>query len=118
MPLYQCTSPQGLIDDSQRENIAAEIARIHSGATGAPPSIVTVVFSDADKGKLFNDGQASNRSVLLGVIRAGRPAATRKKIVTDLSQAWVGITGQAEADVLVILVEESNSSDSIRMGLE
>jgi hypothetical protein len=42
----------------------------------------------------------------------------RKKIVTELSQAWVGITGQAEADVLVILVEESNSSDSIRMGLE
>jgi hypothetical protein len=37
---------------------------------------------------------------------------------TELSQAWVGITGQAEADVLVILVEESNSSDSIRMGLE
>ena len=29
MPLYQCISPQGLIDDSQRENIAAEITRIH-----------------------------------------------------------------------------------------
>jgi phenylpyruvate tautomerase PptA (4-oxalocrotonate tautomerase family) len=55
---------------------------------------------------------------VVGVIRAGRPAATRKKIVTELSQAWVGITGQAEPDVLVILVEESNSSDSIRLGLE
>jgi phenylpyruvate tautomerase PptA (4-oxalocrotonate tautomerase family) len=79
MPLYQCISPQGLIDDSQRENIAAEITHIHSGATGAPPSIVTVVFSDADKGKLFNDGQASNRSVVVGIIRAGRPAPTRKR---------------------------------------
>jgi phenylpyruvate tautomerase PptA (4-oxalocrotonate tautomerase family) len=118
MPLYQCISPQGLIDDSQRKNIAAEITRIHSGATGAPPSIVTVAFSDADKGTLFNDGQASTRSVVVGVIRAGRAAPTRKKIVAELSQAWVGITGQAEADVLVILVEESNSSDSIRMGLD
>jgi phenylpyruvate tautomerase PptA (4-oxalocrotonate tautomerase family) len=118
MPLYQCTSPQGLIDDSQRKSIAAEITRIHSGATGAPPSIITVAFSDADKGKLFTDGQVSNRSVVVGAIRGGRAAPTRKKIVTELSQAWVGITGQVEADVLVILVEEANSSDSIRMGLE
>jgi phenylpyruvate tautomerase PptA (4-oxalocrotonate tautomerase family) len=56
MPLYQCVRTGGLIDDSQRGNISKEIARIHSGATGAPGSIVTVVFSDADKGKLFNYG--------------------------------------------------------------
>ena len=77
MPLYQCVSPGGLIDDSQRENIAAEIARVHSGATGAP-SIVTVVFSDADKGKLFNDGQASNRSVRNATNALAGASATRR----------------------------------------
>jgi hypothetical protein len=39
-------------------------------------------------------------------------------ITHGVPQAWVGITGQGEADVPVILVEESNASDSIRMGLE
>ena len=37
MPLYQCISPEGLLDDSGRENIAGEITRIHCNATGAPP---------------------------------------------------------------------------------
>jgi phenylpyruvate tautomerase PptA (4-oxalocrotonate tautomerase family) len=29
MPIYHCNSPEGLRDESQRENIAREIARIH-----------------------------------------------------------------------------------------
>jgi len=39
MPIYQCISPQGLLDESQRENIAGEIARIHCDVTGAPRSV-------------------------------------------------------------------------------
>ena len=35
MPIYHCTSPGGLLDDSTRENIAKEITRIHCDATGA-----------------------------------------------------------------------------------
>ena len=39
MPIYQCIIPEGLLDESQRENIAGEITRIHCDATGGrdPP---------------------------------------------------------------------------------
>jgi hypothetical protein len=40
LPLYQCISPEGLLDDSVRENIAAEITRIHCNATGAPAGLI------------------------------------------------------------------------------
>jgi len=46
MPIYQCTSPGGLLDDSTRENIAKEITRIHCGATGAPASFVDALFRE------------------------------------------------------------------------
>jgi phenylpyruvate tautomerase PptA (4-oxalocrotonate tautomerase family) len=32
MPIYHCISPEGLRDESQRENIAEEITRIHKAA--------------------------------------------------------------------------------------
>ena len=44
MPIYQCISPEGLLDESQRKNIAEEITRIHCDATGAPRSFVNVLF--------------------------------------------------------------------------
>ena len=51
MPIYQCISPEGLPDESQRENIAGEITRIHCDATGAPRSFVNVVFQGMPNGR-------------------------------------------------------------------
>ena len=57
MPIYQCTSPGGLLDDSTTENIAKEITRIHCGATGAPASFVDVLFHETQEGRYFVEGQ-------------------------------------------------------------
>ncbi len=36
MPIYQCISPEGLLDESARGKLAEEITRIHCDATGIP----------------------------------------------------------------------------------
>jgi phenylpyruvate tautomerase PptA (4-oxalocrotonate tautomerase family) len=64
VPIYQGISLEGLLDESQRENIAGEITRIHCDATGAPRSFVDVVFQDMQNGHsiLFGDIRAAGMS--------------------------------------------------------
>ena len=116
MPLYQCISPEGLLDGSVRENIAGEITRIHCNATGAPPSFVNVLFLDTPRGKFFIEGRPSNHSVVLGRIRQGRDVATRQAMLRDLSQMWARLTGQSEGELLVVLSDDP-SENAMEAGL-
>lgn len=110
MPLYQCISPEGLLDDSGREKIAGEITRIHCNATGAPPSFVNVLFLDTPRGKFFIEGRPANHSVVLGRIRQGRDVATRQAMLRDLSQMWAHLTGQSEGELLVVLSDDPSEN--------
>jgi phenylpyruvate tautomerase PptA (4-oxalocrotonate tautomerase family) len=51
VPIYQCSSPEGLLDESARGKLAEEITRIHCDATGVPPSYVNVIFTDVPDGQ-------------------------------------------------------------------
>jgi len=105
MPIYQCFSPEGLLDESTRVKLAAEITRIHYDATGIPPSFVNVMFFDLPHGRYFVAGRPSPHSVVNGAIRFGRDLATRQRILRDLSQMWTRVTGQPEEELLVTLWE-------------
>jgi phenylpyruvate tautomerase PptA (4-oxalocrotonate tautomerase family) len=56
VPIYQCISPEGLLDESARGKLAEEITRIHCDATGVPPSFVNVIFTDVPDGRYFVAG--------------------------------------------------------------
>ena len=105
MPIYQCISPEGLIDESVRGKLAEEITRIHCDATGVPPSFVTVMFLDVPSGSYFVAGKPSAHSVLNGAIRVGRDLETRQRILRELSQMWTRLTGQTEGELLISLWE-------------
>ena len=105
MPIFQCTSPAGLLDDATKANIAKEITRIHSDATGAPESFVNVLFHEAQAGTYFVSGRPSGHSIVFGAIRRGRDVETRQSMLSDLSHMWARLTGQPEGEVLVTLAE-------------
>ena len=105
MPIYQCFSPEGLLGDTARADLAAEITRIHCGATGVPPSYVNVVFTDVPNGKYFVAGKPAAHSIVSGAIRAGHDVATRQRILRNLSLMWERITGQPEEELLLSLWE-------------
>jgi phenylpyruvate tautomerase PptA (4-oxalocrotonate tautomerase family) len=105
MPLYQCISPEGLLGESTRRDLAEEITRIHCDATGVPPSFVNVVFLDMPDGMYFVAGKPAAHSVLNVAIRVGRDLATRQRILRELSQMWTRLTGQAEGELLISLWE-------------
>ena len=105
MPIYQCISPEGLLDQSIMAQLAAEITRIHCDATGVPPSFVNVMFLDVPAGRYFVAGQPSTHSIVNGAIRFGRDLATRQRILGDLSRMWTRLTGQPEEELLISLWE-------------
>jgi phenylpyruvate tautomerase PptA (4-oxalocrotonate tautomerase family) len=105
MPFYQCISPEGLLDESARGQLAEQITRIHCDATGVPPSFVNVLFTDVPSGRYFVAGKPSRHCMLNGAIRVGRDLATRQRILQELSQMWTRLTGQTEGELLISLWE-------------
>jgi phenylpyruvate tautomerase PptA (4-oxalocrotonate tautomerase family) len=116
MPIYQCYCPEGLLTQSTREKIVAEIGRIHCDNTGAPPSFVNVQFLDLPEGRHFAAGRPSSHSVVFGNIRAGRSVETRHAMLREYSEMWTRLTGQTETEVLIALFEVP-AEDTIEAGL-
>jgi hypothetical protein len=63
------------------------------------------MFSTMPAGMYFVAGKPSGHTVVSGAIRVGRDLATRQRILTELSQMWSRLTGQAEGELLISLWE-------------
>lgn len=116
MPVYQCYSPKGLLTQSAKAEIADEITTIHTNATGAPELYVNVLFHEIAEGDCFVARKPAGHSYLFGAIRHGRDLETRQGMLRDLSQMWTRVTGQSEAELLVVL-NESDPANAMEAGL-
>jgi phenylpyruvate tautomerase PptA (4-oxalocrotonate tautomerase family) len=110
MPFYQCLVPEGSLSADTRATLAEAITDIHSTVTSAPRGFVNVVFLEYEPGTYFTAGKPHTSSVINGTIRAGRDRETRARLLTELSQAWVSITGQDAREVLIGLNEVDPTS--------
>lgn len=88
-----------------RAEIAEEITRIHTEATGAPRSFVNVVFQELPAGRIFTAGAPAPTSVIGGTIRAGRDSEVKRGMLTELSAMWERITGRSQRELLVGLTD-------------
>jgi phenylpyruvate tautomerase PptA (4-oxalocrotonate tautomerase family) len=116
MPIYQCWSPEELLTSSAKAAVAAEVTRIHCESTGAPASFVNVLFHQIDVGDCFVAGEVQARSYISGVIRHGRNLDTRQHMLRELSRMWTDLTGQPEAELIVVL-HEIDPANSVEAGL-
>ena len=77
MPLYECMSTAGTLNEDQREQIADAITQAHCELTGAPVALVHVIFSDIPRGNSYSGGKRATPTVIRGNIRAGRSDEVR-----------------------------------------
>jgi phenylpyruvate tautomerase PptA (4-oxalocrotonate tautomerase family) len=110
MPFYQCLVPAGSLSADKRSALAEAITEVHCGVTGAPRGFVNVLFAEYDPANYFTAGKPNDCSVIGGSIRAGRDRESRARLLTELSQAWVSITGQDPRKVLIALNEVDPTS--------
>ena len=115
MPVYTCTTTQGLLRPDQKTDIAREITRIHCELTGAPADFVHVLFQEMAPGDAFVGGEPMTRSIVRGLVRAGRPLELKARMLADLSAAWGKVSGQAPHDIFVAL-EDVPASHVIEAG--
>jgi phenylpyruvate tautomerase PptA (4-oxalocrotonate tautomerase family) len=116
MPLYQCLVPAGSIDAGTRTALAEAITTVHCSITGAPRGFANVLFVEYDPTAYFIAGKPNSCSVINATIRAGRDRETRARLLTELSQAWVSITGQDARKVLIGL-NEIDPTSTMEAGL-
>lgn len=116
MPIYQCYSPKGLLTKPAKAEIADQITSIHTNATGAPELYVNVLFHEIAEGNCFVARKPAAHSYLFGTVRHGRDVETRQTMLREFSQMWTHVTGQSEAEFLVVLTE-ADPANAMEAGL-
>lgn len=116
MPFYQCLVPAGSLGADTRATLADAITEIHCAVTGAPRGFVNVLFTEYDPSTYFTAGRPNTCSVINGNIRSGRDRETRARLLTELSNSWVSITGQ-DARSLLIGLNEVDPTSVMEAGL-
>ena len=117
MPIYQCSSPVGMLTDSMKAEIATAITDAHVEATGAPRVFVHVFFNELPPGIAYSAGELDTKiSGIQGAIRAGRPLEVKQKLIKRISASWSAITGQPEKQLLAGL-NEIDSDVTMEYGL-
>ncbi len=104
MPRYELTTDEDL-SGTQKAVLARAITEVHVSATGAPPSLVHVVFLTTGPGNTFVAGELRPGVHLQGWIRAGRDAETTTRLLRELSAVVARGTG-ALADAITVALRE------------
>jgi phenylpyruvate tautomerase PptA (4-oxalocrotonate tautomerase family) len=104
MPRYELTTDEELLG-AQKVALARSITEVHTNVTGAPPSLVHVVFLTTGPGNTFVAGEPRSGVYLQGWIRAGRDAETTTRLLCQLSAVVARDMG-APADAITVALRE------------
>ncbi|MGO4727961.1 MULTISPECIES: tautomerase family protein [unclassified Inquilinus] len=116
MPIYTWTSQEGTFSGRQRMALAKAVTDIHVGATGAPRSMVRIIFQTYPEGSGFFAESPSPVVFLLGHIRAGRTTETKHSMLKQLNDAAMEIGGIPN-DALAIVFEEILPGHGMEFGM-
>lgn len=94
MPFYQFIIPASSPSAGRKAEIAAAVTRVHTSVTGAPAHYVNVSFTEVPSGSLFAAGREVSSGRMVGIIRTGRSAETKRELITSLAAAWSEVTGE------------------------
>jgi phenylpyruvate tautomerase PptA (4-oxalocrotonate tautomerase family) len=105
VPFYQFTVPTGDATLAHKAEVAAAVTKVHAEVTGAPSAYVHCSFVEVPPGSIFVAGEAVTGPRMVGIIRSGRSAEVRGRLLHELADAWCEITGTRKNDVAIFLQE-------------
>jgi phenylpyruvate tautomerase PptA (4-oxalocrotonate tautomerase family) len=101
MPVYTVVTSTNALSDQTKATLAAEITKTHAAITGAPTSLIHVVFYDQPHANVFTDATPSQPILITGLTRAGRADSEKTRLAKELSANCSRVTGIPEARILV-----------------
>ena len=107
MPTYTVFAQTGRLSDAQKSRVAAEITRVHNEQTGAQTFFAQVIFQDVPEGNHFVGGAplANDHIFVHGQIRAGRDAATKRRLLERMLDAVITAASSKKVDTWVYIVD-------------
>ncbi len=105
MPYYQFTVPAGSPTLQHKAEIAALSTKVHTEVTGAPGRYVHCSFVEVPRDSIFVAGEPVNFPRLVGLIRSGRDAQVKDRLLHRLAEEWSAITGEPARDLALFLHE-------------
>jgi phenylpyruvate tautomerase PptA (4-oxalocrotonate tautomerase family) len=110
VPFYQFTIPADSPSAKRKAEIAAAFTRVHTSVTGAPARYVNVSFTEVASGNIFVAGKAVSSGRMVGIIRTGRSAETKRELITSLATAWSEVTGEPVESFALFIQEIPGSA--------
>ncbi len=107
MPTYSCIAAKGLLNETQKSDIARVVTAAHAEITGAPAYFAQVIFQEIQEGDHFIGGKPLRHDHLFvyGRIRDGRSAVDRKALINRITNDVAGVTGLPNFSVWTYLLE-------------
>jgi phenylpyruvate tautomerase PptA (4-oxalocrotonate tautomerase family) len=105
VPFYQFTVPSEGATLQHKAEIAAAVTKVHAEVTGAPTAYVHCSFAEVEAESIFVAGEAVSSPRMVGLIRDGRSAEVRARLINGIADAWCEITGDVKESLAVFIVE-------------
>lgn len=105
MPIYECLTTQGTLDQAKRKRFAEAVTAIHCEETNASADFVHVVFPELPEGHSFTGGNGANPALIRGQVRAGRPPSVRNAIINRVFSLYEELTGADRMSILVAIID-------------
>lgn len=105
MPLYTVTTEEGSLSDKQRDQISAEIVRIHTEVMHVPTNFVHAIFSTYPKRNGYAAGKTAAIASITAIIRAGHVSDEKVRLMKSIWAMFQTITGAADSELSVALLE-------------
>ncbi|EJD39274.1 hypothetical protein AURDEDRAFT_187432 [Auricularia subglabra TFB-10046 SS5] len=111
MPFYTVYYPASLLTAANKQEIAGGITAQHAAITGAPTSAAKIVFIPVAPEDSFSNGQLAPFVRLVGLIKGGRDADTRARLLGGLTKVFAPFL---DADVVELTLIENRLEDTVR----
>lgn len=115
MPVYTCTTNTETLNSQTKNDLAAEITRIHAEINHVPTTYVNVVFHEVAPQNLYADARPASSLLINGWARQGHPEDATTRLALEIAQAASRVTVISEKAVLVV-IQSSPASAAIEGG--
>ncbi len=115
MPLYTVTSQAGVLSNEAKTHLAAELTTLHCEFSGVPTNWVHILFQEYPVGCGFTAGTPAAVTALTLLIRTGRSADYKRRLLQRLWDLLQKATGAAN-DQIVIGIQEVPPNQAMEMG--
>lgn len=103
MPTYQITVKQGLLSDTQKDDIAQYITKTHCEITHAPEYYVQIIFHENNDRRYVAGKLCDSQIWIYGDIRSGREEKVRSLLVEKIVDGVYKIASIQKSDIWVFL---------------